>query len=64
MVSLPLALVVGRIDIIGVWPSLAQNTGVEQGWVEQGVNRFALAIWPWPMLETADQRRRLVPIGV
>jgi hypothetical protein len=38
---------------------LAQNIGVEQG-----VNRFALAIWPWPMLETADQRRRLVPIGV
>ena len=48
MVSLPLALVVGRIDIIGVWPSLAQNIGVEQG-----VNRFALAIGPWPMLETA-----------
>jgi hypothetical protein len=59
MVTLPLALVVGRIDIIGVWPSLAQNIGVEQG-----VNSFALAIWPLPMLETADQRRRLVPIGV
>src|ERR1700679_1971554 len=31
MVSLPLALVVGRTDIIGVSSSLAQNARVEQG---------------------------------
>ncbi len=30
-------------------PSLTQNN-----WVEQGVSRFALAIWPWPMLETGE----------